>query len=85
MLVRIGSDATMDLGFASQLNGTCSSEPNAFAFLNPSPVGFDNAFYRNLQVGKGLLGSNQVLYSDMRSCSTVDYYASNQVPSSTIS
>ena len=41
-------------------------------------VGFDNAFYRNLQVVKGLLGSDQVLYSDMRSRSTVDYYASNQ-------
>ena len=37
--VRIGSDATMDPGFASQLNGTCSSGPNAFAFLDPSPVG----------------------------------------------
>jgi len=46
--MRIDSDATMDPGFALQLNGTCSSNPNAFAFLNPSPVGFDNAFYRNL-------------------------------------
>ena len=63
--MRIGSDATMDPGFASQLNGTCSSDPNAFAFLDPSPVGFHNAFYH-------------VLYSDIRSCSTVDYYASNQ-------
>ena len=60
------------------MNGTCNSDPNAFAFLDPSPVGFDNAFYRNLQVGKGLLGSDQVIYSDMRSRSTVDYYASNQ-------
>ena len=51
----------MDLGFASQLNGTCSSNPNAFAFLDRSPV-----------------SSEQVLYSDMRSRSTVDYYASNQ-------
>ena len=76
--VRIGSDATMDPGFASQLNGTCSSDPDAFAFLAPSPVGFHNVFYRNLQVGKGLLGSDQVLYSDMRSRSTDDYYASNQ-------
>ena len=75
--MRISSDATMDFGFASQLNDTCSSDPNAFAFLDPSPVGFDNAFYRNLQVGKGLLRSDQVLYSDMRSRSTVDYYASN--------
>ena len=76
--MRIGSDATIDPGFASQLNGTCNSNPNAFAFLDPSPVGFDNAFYQNLQVGKGLLGSDQVLYSDIRSRSTVDYYASNQ-------
>ena len=44
-MVRIGSDATMDPGFASQLNGTCSFDPNAFAFLNPSTMGFDNAFY----------------------------------------
>ena len=43
--MRIGSDATMDPGFASQLNGTCSSNSNAFAFLDPSPVGFNNAFY----------------------------------------
>ena len=32
----------------------------------------------NMQVDKGLLGSDQVLYSDMRSCRTVDYYESNQ-------
>ena len=56
--MRIGSDATMDPGFASQLNGTCSFDPNTFTFLDPSPMGFDNAFYRNLQVGKGLLGSD---------------------------
>ncbi|XP_066323628.1 peroxidase 45-like [Miscanthus floridulus] len=68
----------MDPGFASQLNDTCSSDPNVFAFLDPSPVGFDNAFYRNLQVGKGLLGSNQVIYFDMSSHSMVDYYTSNQ-------
>ena len=37
--MRIGSDATMDPGFASQLNGTCSSDPNAFAFLGLSSVG----------------------------------------------
>ena len=37
--MRIGSDAAMDPDFASQLNDTCSSDPNAFAFLDPSPVG----------------------------------------------
>ncbi|XP_066311082.1 uncharacterized protein [Miscanthus floridulus] len=53
----------MDPGFASQLNGTCSSDPNAFAFLDPSPVGFDNALYRNLQVGKGLLAPTRRRWS----------------------
>ena len=37
--VRIGSDTTMDPGFASQLNDTCSSDPNAFTFLDLSLVG----------------------------------------------
>ena len=40
-MVTIGSDATMDPDFASQLNGTCSSDPNMFAFLDPLPVGSD--------------------------------------------
>lgn len=76
---RIGSDPTMDQGLASQLRGTCGSNPtNGFAFLDPSPVNFDNAFYRNLQGGRGLLGSDQVLYSDTRSRGAVDNYASNQ-------
>ncbi|KAJ1260632.1 hypothetical protein BS78_10G247600 [Paspalum vaginatum] len=76
---RIGSDQTMNPSFASQLRGTCSSNPTSgFAFLDPTPVNFDNAFYRNLQGGRGLLGSDQVLYSDQRSRGTVDNYATNQ-------
>ena len=40
----------MDQGLASQLRGTCGSNPSGgFAFfLDPTPVSFDNAFYRNL-------------------------------------
>jgi len=76
---RIGSDPSMDQGLASQLRGTCGSNPNSgFAFFDPTPVSFDNAFYRNLQGGRGLLGSDQVLYSDQRSRSAVDNYVSNQ-------
>ncbi|PAN22599.1 hypothetical protein PAHAL_4G030300 [Panicum hallii] len=76
---RIGTDPTMDPNFASQLNSTCRSNPTSgFAFLDSSPVTFDNTFYRNLQAGKGLLGSDQVLYSDVRSRGTVNYYATNQ-------
>ncbi|CAL4966657.1 unnamed protein product [Urochloa decumbens] len=76
---RIGTDTTMDATFASQLNATCSSNPTSgFAFLDTSQVTFDNAFFRNLQSGKGLLGSDQVLYTDTRSRGTVNYYATNQ-------
>ncbi|KAJ1260621.1 hypothetical protein BS78_10G246800 [Paspalum vaginatum] len=76
---RIGTDPSMDPSFAAQLQNTCSSNPSSgFAFLDPTPVGFDNAFYRSLQGGRGLLGSDQVLYSDTRSRGTVNYYASNQ-------
>ena len=76
---RIGTDPTMDSGFASQLNSTCSANPSSgFAFLDDSPVTFDNSFYRNLQARKGLLGSDQALYSDVRSRGTVNYYATNQ-------
>ncbi|RLM55730.1 peroxidase 45-like [Panicum miliaceum] len=72
---RIGTDPTMDPNFASQLNSTCRSNPTSgFAFLDSSPV----TFYRNLQAGKGLLGSDQVLYSDVRSRGTVNYYATDQ-------
>ena len=76
---RIGTDPTMDSGFASQLNSTCSANPSSgFAFLDDSPVTFDNSFYRNLQARKGLLGSDQVLYSNQRSRGSVDAYAANQ-------
>ncbi|XP_066350318.1 peroxidase 45-like [Miscanthus floridulus] len=68
-----------DVAMTRALTGdVVGSDPNAFAFLDPSLVGFDNAFYRNLQVDKGLLGFDQVIYYDMRSHNTVDYYVSNQ-------
>ena len=69
----------MDQGLASQLRGTCGSNlSGGFAFFDPTPVSFDTAFYRNLQGGRGLLGTDQVLYSDQRSRGAVDNYASNQ-------
>ena len=70
----------MDQGLASQLSSTCSSNHSGgfTFFLDPTPVSFDNAFYRNLQGGRGLLGTDQVLYSDQRSRGAVNNYASNQ-------
>uniref|UniRef100_A0ACD5UH07 Uncharacterized protein n=1 Tax=Avena sativa TaxID=4498 RepID=A0ACD5UH07_AVESA len=74
---RIGTDPSMDSAFAGQLQSTCAGQ--TFAFLDAmTPASFDNSYYRNLQTGRGLLGSDQVLYTDQRSRGTVNYYAANQ-------
>ncbi|KAK1612155.1 hypothetical protein QYE76_035828 [Lolium multiflorum] len=74
---RIGTDPSMDSGFATQLRSTCARQ--SFALLDAAtPGGFDNSYFKNLQGGRGLLGSDQVLYTDQRSRGTVNYYASNQ-------
>ena len=74
---RIGTDPTMDSGYAAQLRNTCGGQ--SFAFLDGATPGrFDNSYYRNLQAGRGLLGSDQVLHTDQRSRGTVNNYASNQ-------
>ncbi|XP_006656421.2 peroxidase 16-like [Oryza brachyantha] len=76
---RLGSDPTMDPNFVSTLRGNCAAGSGGFAFLDAaSPLRFDNAFYQNLRGGRGLLGSDQILYSDPRSRSLVDVYAGNQ-------
>lgn len=67
----------MDPNFAAMLRGSCGS--SGFAFLDAAtPLRFDNAFYQNLRAGRGLLGSDQTLYSDPRSRGLVDRYAANQ-------
>ncbi|KAE8767797.1 Peroxidase 45 [Hordeum vulgare] len=72
-----GKDPSMNPSFDAQLQGTCARQN--FAFLDDvTPVGFDNLYFQHLQNGRGLLGSDQVLYTDERSRGTVDYYASNQ-------
>lgn len=42
-----------------------------------TPRTFDNVYYKNLQQGKGLFTSDQVLFTDSRSKFTVDAWASN--------
>ncbi|VAI53086.1 unnamed protein product [Triticum turgidum subsp. durum] len=72
-----GKDPSMNPSFDAQLQGTCARQN--FAFLDDvTPVGFDNSYFKLLQNGRGLLGSDQVLYTDQRSRGTIDYYASNQ-------
>ncbi|KAJ1260620.1 hypothetical protein BS78_10G246400 [Paspalum vaginatum] len=75
---RVGADAAMDPAFAEQLRGRCPGAAG-FAFLDAAtPLRFDNEYYRNLRAGKGLLGSDQVLYADPRSRGAVDRYADDQ-------
>ena len=38
---------------------------------------FDNVYFKNLQMGKGLFTSDQVLFTDRRSRETVNLFASN--------
>ncbi|XP_072953218.1 peroxidase 45-like [Typha angustifolia] len=78
---RTGIDPTMDREFVTQLRKTCSIkfQPASFVMLDAAtPLKFDNLYYQNLQRGMGVLGSDQVLYTDLRSRATVDLFAGNQ-------
>ncbi|EER95759.1 peroxidase 51 isoform X4 [Sorghum bicolor] len=77
-----GADATLDAGYAAQLAGWCPAgvDPRVAVAMDPvTPVSFDNQFFRNLQAGKGLLASDQVLHTDTRSRPTVDALARSRV------
>ncbi|KAG8074794.1 hypothetical protein GUJ93_ZPchr0006g41648 [Zizania palustris] len=71
----------MNLLFLRQMRQTCplNYSPNTVAMLDAvSPSKFDNGYYQTLQQMKGLLASDQVLFADRRSRSTVNYFAANQ-------
>lgn len=53
-------------------------DPRIAISMDPdTPRTFDNDYYKILQQGKGLFISDQVLFTDTRSRSTVDLFASN--------
>ncbi|KAG2639502.1 hypothetical protein PVAP13_2KG009400, partial [Panicum virgatum] len=71
-------DPTLDRGYAARLQAECPAnvDPRAAVAMDPvTPVAFDNQYFRNLQAGKGLLASDQVLHTDPRSRPTVDTWA----------
>ncbi|KAJ8767478.1 hypothetical protein K2173_017522 [Erythroxylum novogranatense] len=73
-------DPSLNLQYALQLRNMCplKVDPRIAINLDPTtPQRFDNAYYVNLQQGKGLLTSDQVLFSDRRSRATVNLFASN--------
>ncbi len=74
-------DPSMDPTYAQNLQKQCSQNTNpnfVVSMDSQTPTTFDNLFYQELVAGKGLLTSDQVLYSDPSSRATVVDYANNQ-------
>ncbi|CAL5372786.1 unnamed protein product [Camellia sinensis] len=73
-------DPTLNQNYASQLQSMCprNVDPRIAINMDPTtPRKFDNVYFQNLQQGKGLFTSDQVLFTDRRSKPTVNTWASN--------
>ncbi|KAJ7943054.1 Peroxidase [Quillaja saponaria] len=73
-------DPSLNSDYAKQLMDSCpqNADPTVAITLDPeTPQIFDNVYYQNLVAGKGLLSSDQVLYTDSASQSTVIEFAKN--------
>ncbi|XP_010531296.1 PREDICTED: peroxidase 50 [Tarenaya hassleriana] len=73
-------DPTLNKAYVAQLQAACprNVDPRVAINMDPTtPRQFDNVYYKNLQQGKGLFTSDQVLFTDPRSKSTVNQWASN--------
>lgn len=77
---RLAWNPPMNLDFLRSLRRVCpiNYSPTAFAMLDvTTPKVFDNAYFNNLRYNKGLLASDQVLFTDRRSRPTVNVFAAN--------
>ncbi|KAJ0491708.1 putative peroxidase [Helianthus annuus] len=75
-----GIDRTLNRRYALQLRQMCplKVDPRIAINMDPTtPRTFDNAYFRNLQQGKGLFTSDQNLFTDTRSRPTVNQFASS--------
>ncbi|GMI89521.1 hypothetical protein like AT4G30170 [Hibiscus trionum] len=73
-------DPTINLPYARQLRQMCPEkvDPRMAIQMDPgTPQTFDNVYYINLQQGKGLFTSDQILFTDTRSRNIVNLFASN--------
>ncbi|KAI4335397.1 hypothetical protein L6164_014042 [Bauhinia variegata] len=74
-------DPTLNFAYALQLREMCPIKVDPRIAINMDPVTpqkFDNQYFKNLQQGKGLFTSDQVLFTDARSKDTVNLFASNE-------
>ncbi|KAK6781505.1 hypothetical protein RDI58_019301 [Solanum bulbocastanum] len=76
-------DPTMNPILVERLRKMCAnytSNNDMSAFLDViSPGNFDNVLFKNLMKGIGVLGSDQLLYSDPRTKPFVELYANNAI------
>ncbi|KAF7801710.1 peroxidase 55 [Senna tora] len=73
-------DPSLDPNFANQLMQSCprNFDPDIAIGLDvQSPRGFDNLYFQDLVSGRGLLSSDQVLFTDSASKSTVVEFANS--------
>ncbi|XP_015897646.2 cationic peroxidase 1 [Ziziphus jujuba] len=77
---RLNNEKTIDSKFAKSLKSKCSSGGSGTA-LSPldvsTPTAFDNSYYKNLLSQKGLLHSDQQLFSKGSTDSQVIAYSNN--------
>lgn len=74
-------DPTLNLQYAFQLRQSCPLRVDSRIAINMDPITpqlFDNQYFKNLQQGKGLFISDQVLATNARSRDTVNLFASNE-------
>ncbi|KAG2278137.1 hypothetical protein Bca52824_060692 [Brassica carinata] len=71
-------DPTINKAYVKELQAACPKKVDPRIAINMDPVTprtFDNIYFKNLQQGKGLFTSDQVLFTDRRSRPTVDAWA----------
>ncbi|RWR79529.1 peroxidase N [Cinnamomum micranthum f. kanehirae] len=74
------ADPTMDTDMVTDLQSLCpqSSDGNATTALDQNSTDlFDNHYFKNLLIGKGLLSSDQVLFSSSEAASTTKTLVEN--------
>ncbi|KAG4931126.1 hypothetical protein AAZX31_17G187100 [Glycine max] len=73
-------DHTLNPTYAKQLQQVCPKnvDPRLAIDMDPvTPRTFDNQYYKNLQQGRGLLASDQALFTHKRTRDLVNLFASN--------